>query len=69
VRNHLSEGMRIAALYHTVMARELVVLRAAVSSVVELALGCSLDETFRVEVVGELVAKFWKLEVSWCEDL
>jgi hypothetical protein len=69
VRNHLSKGMRIGALYHTVMARELVALRAAVSSIVELALGCSLDETFRVEVVGELVAKFWKLEVSWCEDL
>jgi hypothetical protein len=44
------------------MVRELTVLRAAVSSAVEITLGCSPNQTFRVEVVGELVAKFWKLE-------
>jgi hypothetical protein len=62
MRNHLSEGMHIAALRHTKMVRELTVLRAAVSSAVEITLGCSPNQTFRVEVVGELVAKFWKLE-------
>jgi hypothetical protein len=46
VRNHLSEGMQIATLRHTELARELVVLWAVVSSTVELALGPSPDETF-----------------------
>jgi hypothetical protein len=32
VRNHMSEGMQIAALLHIEMAREFVVLRAEVSS-------------------------------------
>jgi hypothetical protein len=68
VRNHLSEGMRIAALCHTEMARELAMLRAMVSSAVELALGRSPDATFWVEVVGELVAEFQKLE-EWCSRL
>jgi hypothetical protein len=58
VRNHLLEGMWIAALHHTEMAGELVALRAAVSYAVEFALGRSPDETFRVEVVDDLVAKF-----------
>jgi hypothetical protein len=49
VRNHLSEGMWITTLRHTEMARELVVLRAVVSSIVELTLGHSPDETFWVE--------------------
>jgi hypothetical protein len=62
VRNHLSEGMRSAAHHHTKMAGELATLRAAVSSAVESVLGRSPDEAFRVEVVGELVAKFQRLE-------
>jgi hypothetical protein len=62
VRNHLSDGMWIMALHHTEMARELVALRVALSSTVELVLGRSLEETFQVEVVHELVAEFWKLE-------
>jgi hypothetical protein len=57
VRNHLSEGMRIAALCHTEMAGEPAALRAMVSSTMELMLRCSPDETFWVEVVGELMAK------------
>jgi hypothetical protein len=62
VRNHLLERMRIAALGHTEMVRELATLRLVVSFAMELALWCSPDETFRVEVVGELVAEFQKLE-------
>jgi hypothetical protein len=62
VRNHLSKGMHIASLCHTEMARELAALWLTVTSVVEFTLGRSPDETFRVEVVDELVAKFWKLE-------
>jgi hypothetical protein len=44
------------------MARELAVLRAMVSSVAELVLGHSPSDTFHVEVVGELAAKFQKME-------
>jgi hypothetical protein len=62
VRNHLSKGTRIAALRHIEMVGELATLWAAVPSVVELVLGRSLDEALGVEVVGELVAKFQKLE-------
>jgi hypothetical protein len=58
----LSEGMWITALRHTEMAEELNVLQTTVSSAVEFALGRSPDETFRVEVVDELVAEFRKLE-------
>jgi hypothetical protein len=41
-----------------------------VSSTVESALGCSPDDTFRVEVVGKLVAEFYRLEgrCSWLEQ-
>jgi hypothetical protein len=69
LRNHLSEGMHIAALCRTEMVGKLAVLQATVSSTMELALGHSPDETFRVEVVGELVAEFQKLEeqCSWLE--
>jgi hypothetical protein len=61
--------MWITALYHTEMIEELATLRAVMSSAAELALGCLPNETFRVEVVGELVAKFWRLEDqrSWLE--
>jgi hypothetical protein len=58
VRNHLSEGMRLTALRHTEMARELAVLWVALSSAAELVFGHSPDEIFRVEVVGKLVAEF-----------
>jgi hypothetical protein len=50
--------MRIPALRHTEMARELAALQTVVSSVVDVTLGRSANETFRVEVVGELVAEF-----------
>jgi hypothetical protein len=62
VRNHLSEGMWIAALCHTEMARDVAALRTVVSSAMEFALGRSPDEIFRVEVVDDLVAEFRKLE-------
>jgi hypothetical protein len=54
--------MRATAFCHIEMAGELVALRVAVSSAMELALGRLPDETFWVEVVGELVAKFLKPE-------
>jgi hypothetical protein len=38
VRNHLSEGMRIAALHHTKMAGELATLRTVESYTAEFAL-------------------------------
>jgi hypothetical protein len=44
------------------MVREPTVLWATVPSTVESVLGHSPNETFRMEVVGELVAKFWRLE-------
>jgi hypothetical protein len=47
---------------HTRMAEELTVLLAVVSSATDMALGSSPDETFRVIVVGELVAEFQRLE-------
>jgi hypothetical protein len=62
VRNHLSEGMRLAALHHTEMAGELAVLWVMVSSTAELLLGRSANEIFRVEVLGELVVEFQRLE-------
>jgi hypothetical protein len=54
--------MQITALHHTEMVGELATLWAVVSSAMELALGRSLDKTFQVEVVDELVAEFQKLE-------
>jgi hypothetical protein len=57
-RHHLSEGMRLAALRHTEMAGELAVLWAAVSSTTESVLGRSPNNTFRLEVVGELAVEF-----------
>jgi hypothetical protein len=69
VRNHLSEGMQAAVVHHTEMAGELATLQVIVSSIVESELGRSPDENFWVEVVGELVAKFLRLEelCSWLE--
>jgi hypothetical protein len=62
--------MRLAALHHTEITRELSAFRGAVSSAVELVLGRSPDGTSRVEVVGELVAKFqmvedWHSQLDW----
>jgi hypothetical protein len=62
VRHHLSEGMRLAALRHTEMVRELATLPAMVSSATESVLGCSPNDTFRVELVGKLAVKFQKPE-------
>jgi hypothetical protein len=62
--------MWLVAHRHTQMARELFTRQAAVSSAAESALGHSPKETFNVEVVGELVAEFQKMEErhSWLEQ-
>jgi hypothetical protein len=52
--------MKLAALCHAEIARELATLRAAVSSATEFVLGRSPNKSFRVEVVDELIAKFQK---------
>jgi hypothetical protein len=44
------------------MAGDLAVLETVVSSAMEFTLGRSLDKTFQVEVVDELVVEFRKLE-------
>jgi hypothetical protein len=62
VRNHLLEGMRATADRHTEMVGEIAALWAVVSCTTELVLRRFLDETFRVEVMDRLVAKFWRLE-------
>jgi hypothetical protein len=51
-----------AALHHTGMVGELAALQVAISSIVELVLRCSPNETSRVEVMNELVAKFQRWE-------
>jgi hypothetical protein len=58
--------MRASALRHTEMDGELATFQAA-----ESVHGRSPDETFWVDVVGELAAEFWKLEelCSWLEQL
>jgi hypothetical protein len=61
VSHHLSEGLRLA-LYHTKMVGDIAALPAVVSSAMELALRRSPNDTFHVEVVGELVAEFQMLE-------
>jgi hypothetical protein len=58
VRNHLSEGMWLATLCHTKMARELATLWVVVSFAAKSALGRSPNDIFCKEVVGELVAEF-----------
>jgi hypothetical protein len=54
--------MQLVTLCHTEMAGELAALYVVVYSAAESALGCSPNDTFRLEVVGELVAKFHRLE-------
>jgi hypothetical protein len=39
-----------------------------VSSAAELAIGCLPNDTIRMEVLGELVTEFQKLE-EWCSRL
>jgi hypothetical protein len=58
----LSEGKHLAALRHTEMVGELVVLRVAVSSAMESVLGCLPSDTFHVVGVGELATEFQKME-------
>jgi hypothetical protein len=62
VRDHLSKGMWLAALHHTKMDGELPMIQAVVSFAMESTLGRKPNDTFHVEVVGELVAEFQKLE-------
>jgi hypothetical protein len=47
------------------MVVELAMLLVVVSSTMQSTLRYSPDETFQVEVVGKLVAKFWRLW-EWC---
>jgi hypothetical protein len=54
--------MRDATHHHTQMARELSALREVVSSTTELVLGHSPNETSQVEIMNELVDKFWRRE-------
>jgi hypothetical protein len=54
--------MRATALRHTGVVEEFTMLQATVSTTAELVLGRSLDETSRVEIMNELIAKFQKLE-------
>jgi hypothetical protein len=58
----LSVRMRAATLYHIEIAGQLTVLRATISSTMELVLGRSHNETTRVEVTNELFVKFWRHE-------
>jgi hypothetical protein len=58
VKHHLSEGMRLAALRQTKIARELAAFQAVVSYAVESVLGRSPNDTFHMEVVGKLVVEF-----------
>jgi allophanate hydrolase subunit 1 len=62
VRSHLSKRMRIAALRHAEMAKEFASLQAVVSSTAEFMLEYTPNEVFRVEVVDDMIAKFWKQE-------
>jgi hypothetical protein len=62
VRSHLLTRMRAAALHHAKITKEPTALRLAISSTVKLVLGRSPNETFWVEIMDELVAKFRRLE-------
>jgi hypothetical protein len=58
VRHHLFEGMRLAALRHITMAKELTVLQVVVSTATESVIGRSPSDTFRVEIVREMATEF-----------
>jgi hypothetical protein len=60
VRGHLSEAMQIAAICHTEMAEQFVVLWAAVSFTAESVVERSHTEAFWVYVVDKLVTEFQK---------
>jgi hypothetical protein len=62
-RNNMLERMQASAIRHIEMAGELATLQTAVSSAAESVLGRSPSDTFRVEVVGELVIEFKKMKV------
>jgi hypothetical protein len=62
VMSPLPVRMQAAALNYAGAVRELITLRAAMSSATELVLGRSPGETSRVEVMNELTAKFQELE-------
>jgi hypothetical protein len=61
-KHHLSEGMRHAVLYHTEMAGELNAFGVVMSSAMESVLRCSPSDTAHIELVGELVTEFCKVE-------
>jgi hypothetical protein len=62
VKSRLSVRMWATALRHAGVVRELTMLRAVVSSAIELVLGCSPDETTWVDVMNELTTNFQRLE-------
>jgi hypothetical protein len=51
-----------ATLHQARVVGELTVLQVAVSSATKLMLGCSPNETSRVEVMNEVAVEFWRLE-------
>jgi hypothetical protein len=69
VKSPLMARMRVTTLHRARVVEELTVIRATVSSAVELVLGCSPGEASRVEVMNELTTKFQKLKelCSWPE--
>jgi hypothetical protein len=50
--------MRLAALRHITMAKELTVLQVVVSTATESVIGRSPSDTFRVEIVREMATEF-----------
>jgi hypothetical protein len=54
--------MRLAALLHTKMAKELAMLRVMVFSTMESVHGRSPNDAFCVELVGELATEFQKIK-------
>jgi hypothetical protein len=58
VQDHLSEGMRSVAVYHTEMVGQRAALWVVVSSVMQSMLRHSPNDTFQVEVVDEVVIEF-----------
>jgi hypothetical protein len=62
MRSPLLARMWTTTFLHTEMTGELIVLWSVVSSAVELVLGRSPGETSQVEVMNELIAKFYRWE-------
>jgi hypothetical protein len=54
--------MQLATLRHTEMVEQFVTFQALLTSAAVSMLGCSPSDTSRVELVGELVTKFQKVE-------